>query len=322
MDILDAAARNLTTPPVIAFLVGIVAVLARSTVRLPDQVATFITYYLLLAIGVKGGYALSGASLSEVSLPLLATLVVGLVTPLLAYALFRRLGRFSVVDAAALCAHYGSVSMVTYVESQNFLDAIPVTYEGYLSALLVVLEVPAIILALVIANRGRDDGQRSDIRHTLGHVLPEPSIVLLLGGLAIGWIGGDRGWEATKGFFDAPFRGVLTVFLLQMGIVAAGHLKHLRRKDLQLVAFGICIPLMNGVIGALAGKAAGLSLGGATVLACMAASASYIAAPAAMQMALPQANPGYYLPAAIGITFPFNVVFGIPLYYAFTQVLY
>jgi uncharacterized protein len=322
VDIIDAAARNLTTPPVIAFLVGVIAVLAKSPVRLPDQVATFITYYLLLAIGVKGGYALSSTRLADFALPVVITLGVGLVTPLFAYAMFRRLGRFSVVDAAALCAHYGSVSMVTYVESQNFLDVIPVTYEGFMSALLVVLEVPAIILALVIANRGRVDGQRSDIRHTLGHVLPEPSIVLLLGGLAIGWIGGQSGWEATKGFFDAPFRGILTVFLLQMGIVAAGHLKHLRRKDLVLIAFGIGIPLVNGMIGALAGRAAGLSLGGATVLACMAASASYIAAPAAMQMALPQANPGYYLPAAIGVTFPFNVVFGIPLYYGFTQLLY
>lgn len=359
MDVLDAAFSNLTTPAVIAFAFGIVATLLKSDLKLPDQIAQGITIFLLLAIGIKGGVSLANTPLAEIVGPALGTLALGIGTPIVAYALWRKVGRMGVTDGAALAAHYGSVSLVTFAASLNYLETLDVVPEGFLPALLTILEIPAIIVALVIAKARAPKEERvprsvgaaaadaviepatpagasgpgpGSPRHendpaqgvgaVLLHVLPERSVMLLVGGLLIGWVGGERGYEQIGPFFEGPFLGVLTLFLLQMGVMAANHLRDLRTVGWRLVLLAIVIPIVNGALGVLMGKATGLDLGGATVLGCMAASASYIAAPAAVSMALPKANPGYYLTASIGITFPFNVALGIPLYYAMATLLY
>lgn len=315
MNVVDAAIENLTSPIVLAFVAGVVAALARSSLRLPEQISKAISIYLLLAIGVKGGVSLSVADLGEVVGPAIATLALGVGTPVIAFGACSRIGRFNRIDSAALAAHYGSVSLVTFAAAITFVEALDLEPEGFMPALLTLLEIPAIVIALAIANRGAADGDRASIGATLRHVLPEPSVVLLVAGLVIGWIAGSDGYDQVAGFLDAPFRGILMLFMLQMGVLAGEHLRSLRRSAMSLVGLAIGLPLVNGTLGAVAGSLAGLSLGGTVVLATMAASASYIAAPAAVQLALPSANPAYYLLASIGITFPFNLAVGIPLYY-------
>jgi uncharacterized protein len=327
VDALELVRLNLLSPMVLAFALGVVATLVRSDLRMPDAMYTALSIYLLLAIGMKGGVALAATPLAALVLPALATIAIGVATPLWSYAAARRLGRWSVPDAAALAAHYGSVSVVTFVAAQAFLDRAGVGYEGFLATLVALLEVPAILVALVIARRaagvvGRAGGAATGgWGATLREVLAGRSIVLLVGGLVIGTAAGAEGAARVAPFFVAPFEGALTLFLLEMGLVTARRLGELRRAGPFLVAFGIVAPLLHGVLGAALGLAAGLSPGGATIFATMAASASYIAATAAVRLALPEANPGRYLTASLAVTFPFNLVVGIPLYARVAQAL-
>ena len=325
MPSFDLVLSNLTSPVVLAFVLGIVAALVRSDLRLPADIYAVISIYLLFAIGLKGGAELSVTAFADFVYPALATLVVGVVTPLTTYFVVRRLGGFGVADAAALAAHYGSVSMVTFLACMTFLQTLKVPFEAFAPALVVLLEVPAIVVGLGIARArlgAEGEGEASGSwAATLHEIFAGRGIVLLLGGLAIGWLAGKPGMVKVEGFFVAPFQGVLTLFLLEMGIVAARRLRDLRQAGLFLVAFGTILPLAHGALGALLGSLAGLSLGGTTVLAVLAASASYIAAPAAVRIALPQANPSYYLTASLGITFPFNLTIGIPYCYWVAQLV-
>jgi uncharacterized protein len=327
VDALELVRLNLLSPMVLAFALGVVATLVRSDLRMPDAMYTALSIYLLLAIGMKGGVALAATPLAALVLPALATIAIGVATPLWSYAAARRLGRWSVPDAAALAAHYGSVSVVTFVAAQAFLDRAGVGYEGFLATLVALLEVPAILVALVIARRaagvagGAGGAATGGWGATLREVLAGRSIVLLVGGLVIGTAAGAEGAARVAPFFVAPFEGALTLFLLEMGLVTARRLGELRRAGPFLVAFGIVAPLLHGVLGAALGLAAGLSPGGATIFATMAASASYIAATAAVRLALPEANPGRYLTASLAVTFPFNLVVGIPLYARVAQAL-
>lgn len=329
MDTLELVRLNLLSPMVLAFALGIAATLVRSDLRVPDAVYAALSIYLLFAIGLKGGVALSTTPLAQVGLPALVTVAAGAVTALTSYAVARRLGRWDVADAAALAAHYGSVSVVTFVAAQAFLDRAGVAYEGFLPALVALLEVPAILVALVMAQRAlarraaARGGPAVSARFgaTLREVLTGRSIVLLVGGLTIGLATGAEGADRVAPFFAAPFEGALTLFLLEMGLVTARRLGELRRGGVFLVAFGLITPAMHGVIGAGLGLLAGLSTGGATVFATMLASASYIAATAAVRLALPEANPGRYLTASLAVTFPFNLIVGIPLYARVAQWL-
>jgi hypothetical protein len=323
MPSLDIILSNLTSPVVLAFVLGIVAALVRSDLRLPTDIYAAISIYLLLAIGLKGGAELSVTAFADVVAPAAATLVIGILTPLSAYAVARRFGGFEVADAAALAAHYGSVSMVTFLACMTFLQTLGVPFEAYAPALVVLLEIPAIVVGLGIARAklGSEGETGGSWAATLHEIFAGRGIVLLLGGLVIGWLAGKPGMAKVEGFFVAPFQGVLTLFLLEMGIVAARRLRDLRTTGLFLVAFGTVMPLAHGALGAFLGSLAGLSLGGTTVLAVLAASASYIAAPAAVRIALPQANPSYYLTASLGITFPFNLTIGIPYCYWMAQLV-
>ena len=329
MDALELVRLNLLSPMVLAFALGIVATLVRSDLRVPDAIYAALSIYLLFAIGLKGGVALAATPPSQLWLPALATLAAGSLIPLWTYALARRVGRWSVADAAALAAHYGSVSVVTFVAAQAFLDRAGVPYEGFMATLVALLEVPAILVALVIARRAMRAAPAPGTVPTGGdgmgvvlrEVLAGRSIVLLVGGLLIGAATGAQGAERVAPFFEAPFEGALTIFLLEMGLVTARRLGELRRAGAFLLAFGLLAPLVHGALGAVLGSAVGLSAGGATVFATMLASASYIAATAAVRLALPEANPGRYLTASLAVTFPFNLVVGIPLYARLAQAL-
>jgi uncharacterized protein len=314
MESLELVRLNLLSPIVLAFVLGIVATLVRSDLKFPDELYAGLAIYLLLAIGLKGGAALAQTPLEQFWAPAVAPPAPGVGVPIWTYALLRRLGRFEVADAAALAAHYGSVSAVTFIASMSFLDAIGVFYEGFMPTLVAILEVPAIVIALVLARMyGPGRGRWSQVVH---EVVAGKSILLLLGGLAIGYVSSPQGLAAVSPVFVDLFQGALALFLLEMGMVAARRFRDLARVGPFLIGFGMVMPVIHGAIGVWAGSLAGLSVGGSTVLGVLAASASYIAAPAAVRIALPEANPSYYLTSSLAITFPFNLTVGIPLYYA------
>jgi hypothetical protein len=224
-----------------------------------------------------------------------------------------------VVNAAALAAHYGSVSAVTFIAATAFMQAARQPVEGFLPTLVAILEVPAIVIALLIARRNLGGGSLGE---AVREILAGKSILLLVGGSLIGYLSGPDGLKQVAPVFVDPFRGVLVLFLLELGMVAAKRLRDLRKVGVFLIGFGIVMPLVHGALGVWLGSLAGMSVGGAMVLGTMAASASYIAAPAAVRIALPQANPSYYLTASLGITFPFNLTLGIPLYFALSRWLH
>jgi len=219
-----------------------------------------------------------------------------------------------VVDAHAIAAHYGSVSVVTFLAGVSFLQALGVEYEGFMPALLALMEIPAIVVALLLANRML--GGNVPWLVSLGNVVRSKSIFLLVGALIIGLLVGEQGFGKVEAFFVEPFQGVLCLFLLEMGMVASRRLQDLRRVGLFLVGFGVVIPMVHAVLGIIVGDLCGLSRGGAFMLGLLAASASYIAAPATIRLALPSASPALYLTSSLAITFPFNLVIGIPLYYS------
>jgi hypothetical protein len=316
---LDLAVANLTSAPVLAFAVGVLATLLRADIRLPDPVYQAISMYLLLGIGIKGGVGLREASLGAVALPALATLLLGLTVPVVAFGLLRLLTRLGPIDRAAVAAHYGSTSLVTFTAALLFVEAAGEQVEGFMATLLALLEVPGIVVALMIASRYRHDSVGWG--EALREVLTGRSIVLLVAGLVIGVGTGAAGYTKVEPFFGAIFSGVLTLFLLEMGVVAGRRIGDVRRAGVGLVVFAVLMPVLGGVAGVLAGQATGLSVGGAAVLGVLVASASYIAAPAAVRLALPEANPGVYLGASLGVTFPFNLVVGIPLLTALSQTL-
>lgn len=320
MTALEIVASNLLSPMVLAFVAGGVATLLRGDLRLPDQIGTTLSTYLLLAIGLKGGVALAKTPLVEVAFPIVAGLVLGGLIPVWSYAVCRRLGGLARSDAAAIAAHYGSVSAVTFIAAIAYLGQVGTPVEGFMPAVLAVMEIPAILIGLLLARGG--EGATSDLGHAVHEVFSSRSILLLVAGLLIGWATGPAGFEAVAPFFVHPFQGVLTLFLLDMGGVAARRLRDLRDVGGFLVGFAVGAPLVNALLGATAGTLAGLSPGGTTVMAVLAASASYIAAPAAIRIAVPDANPTLYLTPVLGVTFPFNLAVGLPLYYELAQALH
>jgi hypothetical protein len=302
----------LTLDPVIWFFVfGIVAGLARADLRLPAAIYDFVSTLLLLAIGLKGGVELArdGGGLPATELG--AVLLLGFLLPLPAFAVARRIGRLSRADAASLAAHYGSVSVGTYAVAIGYLTMRGVAFEARAPVWVVLLEVPAILAGILLARGVSGEVAWGRLLHELFF---GRSVVLLLGGLAIGWAAGPSGVTAIEPLFFDLFKGVLALFLLEMGLIAAAQLPTLLRHGAFIVAFGLLAPPVFATVGALLGRALGLSTGGTAVLATLAASASYIAAPAAIRTAVPEANPALGLTASLAVTFPFNIIFGIPLY--------
>lgn len=313
------ALSNLTSPPVLAFVLGLVAVGLRADLRLPDAVYQATSMYLLLAIGLKGGVALRVAPVGDVVAPVLATIALGIVIPLAAFVLLRWMTRLPTVDRGAMAAHYGSTSLVTFTAALVFLEAAGISFEGYVATLLTVLEIPGIIVGLMLAGGVARSGGRWG--ESFREVVFGRSILLLAGGLLIGLLTGPTGYAKVEPFFGALFTGVLTLFLLEMGVLAGRRMGAVREAGAGLFGFAIAFPVLAGTAGIVVGYLAGMSTGGATVLGVLCASASYIAAPAAVRLALPDAQPGVTLTTSLGITFPFNLVVGIPLYLVIAQYL-
>lgn len=306
--------------PVVGFFVlGVVAGLLRSDLKLSGGLSDTLSIYLLIAIGLKGGIELSQAQAGDLVLPVIVAVLMSAGTPLVAFQVLRRLGRLSRPDAASIAAHYGSVSVVTFAVGASYLQRQGIGYEGYMSVFLVFLEFPALMIGILLAKGlNRDTNWR-----VLGHeVLAGKAIVLLVGALAIGWYWGAEGADSLTKFYGDMFKGLLSLFLLGMGVLTASRLEDLRRAGPFLIGFGIVMPLISSVGGVLIGAWLGLSLGGATLLAVLYASASYIAAPAAMRIAIPEANPALSIGASLGVTFPFNVLVGVPLYHAMAKSVY
>lgn len=318
IDFSQALSANLLSPAVLFFALGLVAALLRSNLKFPEALYVTLTIYLLTALGFKGGVAINEAGLRVVLLPALAAILLGALIPLWTYPLLRFLGKLRPVDAAAVAAHYGSVSAVTFITATNYLKGINVPYESYATAFLAVMESPAIIVGVLLGKMSVDQ-KGSVFSGSLGSLLREAvlgrSVFLLVGALVVGALCGQAGMDKVEPFFVTPFQGVLALFLLEMGLVAGARLGELRKVGPFLVACGILLPLLHGALGLLLGKYAGLSLGGTTLMGVLAASASYIAAPAAMRLSLPEANPALYLTPSLAVTFPFNITLGIPLYY-------
>lgn len=342
---IQALAVSLLSPMVLAFVLGIVATAMKSDLKFPEELYTALTIYLLVAIGLKGGYKLSITPFSEFIYPALATLVLGVVIPIWTYQILLRMGKFDIANSAAIAAHYGSVSAVTYGEAIAFHDNLKAAlleqnpamteealklaggvYEGFTPGLLTIMEFPAIIVGILTARLAMGKNADSNGNGSLGKVIKElvvgKSNLLMIGFLIVGMICGKRGWEQVASFFDAPFRGILALFLLEAGLVTGRRLGDLKKVGGFLIGFGIVMPVLHAVLGIYLGKIAGLTLGGATILGVLSASASYIAAPAACRVALPQASPTYYLTASLAITFPFNIIIGLPLYHYFAKLLY
>ena len=325
---LDTLQANLLSPIPLAFALGVITRLMKSEFSLPKDLYASLSIYLLFALGLKGGAELAHATFASIARPAAVTLLLGCVTPLIAFGTLRWIGRFSSADSAGIAAHYGSVSAVTFIAAQQFVQRVGAPMEGFMPTLLTLLESPGIHIALAIGavQRTRALGASGDssggsIGHVLHEVLTGRTMVLLVGGLLVGFLMGESGWKAVTPFFDSGFKGALMLFLLEMGIVAGSRLGDLKKVGPFLLVFGIVVPLLHGALGVALGEWAGLSVGGCTVLGTMAASASYIAAPPAVRLTLPEANPTYSLTSALAITFPFNILAGIPIYYRIAQAL-
>jgi hypothetical protein len=302
-------------PVVLFFLLGLIARIAKSDLRLPEALYDALAIYLLLAIGLKGGVQLAQQPLAQVLPQALAAIALGAAIPLLLFPLLRT--RLARPDAASIAAHYGSVSVVTFAVATSFLAARSVEAERYMPLIVALMEAPGIVVGIVLARAG--GGQRIFWGPLAHEVLFGKSVLLLLGGLAIGALIGPEGSQPIAPLFSDLFKGVLALFLLEMGLVAGGRIGDLKRAGPFLLAFGIGAPLALGALGALVGQAIGLSIGGTALLATLAASASYIAAPTAMRIAVPEANPALSIGVALGITFPFNIFVGIPLYLQYAR---
>ena len=317
---------NLLTPPILLFFLGMAATLLRSDLDIPQAVTRGLSIYLLFAIGMHGGVELSRSGFqASTLLPLGAAVAASALFPLPIFAVLRR--RLPVEDAAAIGATYGSISAVTFITAVSFLDELGVAYGGHMVAAMALMESPAILVGVLLARRhGEPPEGVSEAERGFGPLLREAMlngpVFLLFGSLLVGLLTGERGWEAVKPFAYDPFRGVLCLFLLDMGLIAARRLDALRASGVFLTTFSVVTPLLGAVVAVAAAAAMQLPVGDALLLTVLCASASYIAVPAAMRVALPRANPSLYLPMSLALTFPFNIAIGIPLYYAVILALW
>ena len=313
--------QTFTSPVVLFFVLGLLAAFARSDLAIPEAIAKGMSLYLMAAIGLKGGVAVSESGFSlTVAVALIAGIAAGFILPIFAFWLIRGFGRLDRVNAGAVAAHYGSISVVTFVTAVEILEFQGKPSGGYMVAVMATMESPAILAGLLLARGfGSDDGQ--SMREMLHEVFFNSSVVLLLGAFAIGLIGGTDGFADVSPFFEAGFKGVLCIFLLDMGLIAARRMMDSRAITWRLASIAIFLPLVNGAVGTILGTVVGLDVGSAAALGVLCASASYIAVPAAMRLALPEADPGIYLTMSLSITFPFNVLINIGLISAFASMI-
>jgi hypothetical protein len=319
MELIQLFLQNLLSPAILFFALGIGAGLLKSDLDVPESISRYLSIYLMMSIGFKGGAALAdteGGILFALPL-LLAGAVMSFLIPFLAFWLLRRTTRLDAPTQAAVAGHYGSVSIVTFVTAVAFLQQAAITYDGYIVAVLAMMEAPAILSALYIAHRVAPETIAAGKQATgklSREIFTNGAILLLFGSFVIGFASGAPGLAKLEGFLVTPFQGILALFLLDMGLLVARQFHHMKDFTFSLAIFGIYMPLTGGVAGLAVAWALGLDVGTGVLFMVLCASASYIAVPAAMRLALPQARPAIYLPLSLAITFPFNIVAGIPLY--------
>mgnify|MGYP002780720199 CR=1 FL=1 len=305
---------NILNPPVLFFFLGMTAVLVKSDLEIPPPTPKLFSLYLLLAIGFKGGVELTKSGINQqVILTILAAVVMACVVPLYTFFILRI--KLDTYDSAAIAATYGSISAVTFITASAFLTELGMPFDGFMVAALALMESPAIIVGLILVNFFARDEKREFVwSEVLRDAFLNSSVFLLVGSLIIGVLTGEHGWEVLSPFTQQMFYGVLTFFLLDMGLVAARRIKDLQKTGVFLISFAILIPIFNAGVGLLIARAINMSQGNALLFAVLCASASYIAVPAAMRLTVPEANPSLYVSTALAVTFPFNIIVGIPLY--------
>lgn len=317
---IDLLLTNLLQPIVLAFVLGAIAGFVKSELELPEAVIKLLAIYLLFSLGLTGGRELAKAEVGNL-LPLLGvTLLMTFAIPSVVYLATRRLGGFDISNAAAIAAHYGSVSTATFFASVTFAAAMGTPSEGYMAAMVALMEF-GVVYSLVLARiaMGRQQHGAGNIRlgELFKSVIRGRGILLLLGGMTIGGLATDLQWQQIQPFYEGLFRGMLMLFLLEMGITAARQAGAFRQVGVFMTGFGVMMPLANGIVGVTLGTWAGLGIGGAFVFGAICASASFIDAPAACRASLPEANPGIYLTSSLAVTLPFNLLLGLPLYYQY-----
>ncbi len=320
---LDLVLDNLLSPPILFFLLGVFATLVKSDLEMPTQVARFLSLYLLFAIGFQGGHKLAESDLSiDVLWMLGAASATSFIVPFWCFAILR--WKLPAHDAAAIAATYGSVSAVTFITAVSFLKSEGVEYSGHMIAAMALMESPAIVVGVLLARwlGDRETGKPMNWGSLGREAFLNGSVLVLMGSLIIGFSTGEKGWESVKPLAYDPFKGVLCLFLLDMGLVAARRIKDLKSSGVFLIAFSIIAAVVHAMLGILIAKLLGASQGDALLLAVLVGGASYIAVPAAVRLAIPKANPSLYVPMSLGLTFPFNVIIGIPLYYSIIQSLW
>lgn len=319
MSTWSIAEANLTSVGVLGFIFGFAASRVKSDVRVPDAIYQFLSIYLLFGIGLKGGHSLKSTPLADLVVPALATLVCGVLIPLLAFTFLKLARGLNNVDRGSIAAHYGSTSLVTFSAAILFLESNSIFVEGFAPALLTIMEIPGLIVGIFLASRSLT--MKVVWAETMREVLLGKTVLLLIGGLAIGFITSNQGYEKVSPFFVDLLSGFLVLFLIHLGYLAGSSFAEIKSVGRPLVIFAVLFPILSGAIGVTVGSLIGLSIGGATMLGVLSASASYIAAPAAVSVALPQASKTIALMSSIGITFPFNLILGIPIYYRFAELL-
>ncbi|MCH2037201.1 MAG: sodium-dependent bicarbonate transport family permease [Rickettsiales bacterium] len=326
MTLFEIITNNLVSPPILFFVLGIVAGFLKSDLDVPEQISRYLSIYLMMAIGFKGGVAI--AETPEIDSIIVKTIIAGIVTgftqPFIGYALLKWTTKLDAPTSAAIAAHYGSISMVTFVTAAAFLDSNAIAYAGYIIAVLALMEAPAILTGLFIAHKAEPKtmSTATEAKPRLAkEIFTNGAILLLMGSFLIGWATGTEGMAKMEGFFKTPFQGILAFFLMDMGLLVSRKMHHLREFTFKLFMFGIYMPLIGGAVGLGISYVIGLDVGTGFLFTVLVASASYIAVSAAMRLAIPQAKPAIYIPMTLAITFPFNISLGIPLYFMLAQKL-
>lgn len=317
--------QSFLDPAILFFVFGLFAGAIKSNLEIPPQISRFLSLYLLMALGLKGGFALARSGLTpEVSISLGLALLLAVLVPAMGYLLLRRW--LSGFDAAAIAATYGSVSAVTFITAVQHLDSQGIAFGGHMAAAMALMESPAIIMAVLLANlvrrkQGAGASSPGPLSKVLHEALTDGAQLLLIGAMLVGLMTGAAGEAAMKPFAGDLFKGMLSFFLLDMGLLAARHMGGLRQQPPLLIVYALGAPLVHAGIALGLSALCGLSAGNAGLLMVLAASASYIAVPAVLRHAIPEANPGLYFGMSLGLTFPFNILFGIPLYTGLAQYL-
>lgn len=319
MELLQILSYNLFSPTVMFFILGVVAGSLKSDLKVPEALSNYLSIYMMMAIGFKGGVAISTTANinAELIYVVSAGIAISFLQPFLSYFILKSTTKIDSHTAATIAAQYGSISIVTFVAAETFLKTNGVCYGGYIIAILALMEAPAIVSGLFIANKAipvfdeeEEEGQ------IMKDIFLNGTILLLLGSFVIGFCSGHDGWMKVEGFLGTPFQGMLCLFMLDMGLVVSKNSSHLKHFSLPLTIFCIYMPIIGASIGLVTSYFIGLGVGSGTLFTVLCASASYIAVPAAMRVALPEAKIAIYLPMSLAITFPFNVIVGVPLYYA------